>query len=295
MGLKLNTPTPLEKNSFRGINFLLKRDDLIHKELSGNKARKAKYFLDNPPKNINSITSYGSIQSNAMFSLSYLAKELGLKFYYYANHIPSLLKDNPHGNLELALKNGMILKEGYANIKKDSSTLYIKEGVAVPEAYYGLKELALELIEQLGTTKKYQIFLSSGTGATALFLTKALKELKASNLKVFTTPCVGKKEYLLKQFKELEENSSFYPTIIDTKKRYHFGKLYREFYQIWLELQNESKVEFELLYDPKGWISILENREKFSNLVYIHQGGIIGNESMLQRYRYKYGELNENN
>jgi len=149
--------------------------------------------------------------------------------------------------------------------------------------------LAIELKEQLDDSK-YQIFLPSGTGTTALFLSKALIEIKAYNLKVFTTACVGNREYLLKQFKELEPNENFYPTIIDTKKRYHFGKLYREFYQIWLELHKETGVEFELLYDPKAWITILEHKELFSNLVYIHQGGVLGNSSMQERYKRKYGE-----
>lgn len=294
MQIKLNTPTPLESYSFKGVDFLLKRDDLINKELSGNKARKAHFLIENPPENITSITSYGSIQSNAMYSLSYLAKEFGIDFYYHANHIPTLLRDNPQGNLALSLKNGMILKEGYESIEKSSNTLFIKEGIAQKEAYYGIYKLAKELIEQTTSSREYQLFLSSGTGTTAIFLTKALKELGADNITVYTTPCVGKSSYLLEQFRELEEESIYYPKILESKKRYHFGKLYREFYLLWLELQRDLNIEFELLYDPKSWIVILENRELFSNLIYIHQGGLIGNSSMLHRYERKFGSLNEN-
>jgi 1-aminocyclopropane-1-carboxylate deaminase/D-cysteine desulfhydrase-like pyridoxal-dependent ACC family enzyme len=293
LSIKLNTPTPLEQYSFRGLEFLIKRDDLISKELSGNKARKVEYYLNNLPKNIDTIISYGSIQSNAMYSLSYFAKEMGLKFIYHANHMPNLLKENPEGNLKLALENSMQLIEGYDNIKKGENSIVIKEGIAQKEAYYGVKKLALELIEQVDKDKEYQVFLSSGTGATSLFLSKALKELN-SNIKVYTTPCVGSKDYLIKQFKELEAKSNYYPTILDTKKRYHFGKLYREFYQIWLELQKELNIELELLYDPKSWLIILQNQELFSNLIYIHQGGLLGNITMKKRYQRKYGDLNEN-
>jgi len=293
LSIKLNKPTPLEPKSFRGVSFLLKRDDLISKELSGNKARKAAYLLQNPPKEIDTIISYGSIQSNAMYSLSFLAKELGLKFIYYANHIPSYLKTNIEGNLKLALDNGMILKEGYNNIKTLPNALIIEEGIAEDFAYYGVEELAKEIIKQTDSKKEYQIFLSSGTGTTALFLSKALKRLN-SNIKVYTTPCVGSSEYLFQQFSELEPNKEYYPIIIDTKKRYHFGGLYKEFYQIWLELQKELNIEFELLYDPKSWLVILQNQEIFNNLIYIHQGGVLGNSSMLKRYKRKFGDLDEN-
>ena len=293
MSLNFNTPTPIEDYIFKNKTFLLKRDDLISKDFSGNKARKIAWYINNLPKNIDTIVSYGSIQSNAMYSLAKFANILGLNFRYYANHIPSFLKENPAGNYKDALKLGAKIVEGY-NIELKSNKYFIKEGIATKEAYFGIKNLAIELIGQLDS-KEYQIFLPSGTGTTALFLSKALNELKAFNLKVYTTAVVGSSAYLLEQFKELEEDISFYPKILDTKKRYHFGKLYREFYLLWLELQKECRVEFDLLYDPKGWLAILENIEIFDNLVYIHQGGLLGNITMLDRYKKKFGELNEDN
>ena len=294
MSLNFNTPTPLQQYSFKNINFLLKRDDLISIDFSGNKARKIDWYIDNLPSNKDTIVSYGSIQSNAMYSLSKFANIMGLSFKYYANHIPSLLKENPVGNYKEALNLGAEIVEGYENLEIKDNEFFIKEGIATKEAYFGIKKLAIELTKQLDK-KEYQIFLPSGTGTTALFLSKALKDLKAYNLKVYTTAVVGTTDYLLEQFRELEEDISYYPTILDTKKRYHFGKLYREFYLLWLELQKEIDVEFDLLYDPKGWLAILENIEHFSNLVYIHQGGVLGNKTMLDRYKRKYGDLNEDN
>jgi len=89
----------------------------------------------------------------------------------------------------------------------------------------------------------------------------------------------------------LEENESTHPTIISPSKKRHFGKLYRESYNIWLKLQHEMGVEFDLLYDPHGWLTLLENPELFEKpLLYIHQGGLLGNESMLKRYIRRYGE-----
>lgn len=51
-------------------------------------------------------------------------------------------------------------------------------------------------------------------------------------------------------------------------------------------------IEFDLLYDPIGFDTILSNLKDFENskIIYIHQGGIKGNLTMLQRYKYKLKE-----
>ena len=114
---------------------------------------------------------------------------------------------------------------------------------------------------------------------------------KTSEDKVYTTPCVGDADYLKKQFLMLEENEDFHPTIVVPSKKRHFGKLYRESYNIWLKLQDKMGIEFDLLYDPHGWLTLLENPELFDKpLLYVHQGGLLGNESMLARYRRKYDQ-----
>jgi 1-aminocyclopropane-1-carboxylate deaminase/D-cysteine desulfhydrase-like pyridoxal-dependent ACC family enzyme len=60
---------------------------------------------------------------------------------------------------------------------------------------------------------------------------------------------------------------------------------------MWLELKDTLNIEFDLLYDPYGWIVMMEHIQtlNLSPLLYIHQGGILGNDSMLPRYERKYG------
>lgn len=154
---------------------------------------------------------------------------------------------------------------------------------------FGVKILAQE-IEQWQRENKIEtlnIFLPSGTGTTALFLQKNLP----SNI-VYTTPCVGDKSYLVEQFKLLESDTTRHPMVVTLSKKHHFGKLYLENYKIWLKLQLQTGVEFDLLYDPLGWRVLLSNEDILSTpTLYIHQGGILGNESMLPRYKRKYKEL----
>jgi len=223
-----------------------------------------------------------------MYSLSVLAKMRGWEFEYYVDHIAEYLKQNPHGNYKAALNNGMLLQvgRGIPTPTADKDVLFIEEGGRQKEAEYGIRILAEEIIswQQEQGIEKLNIFLPSGSGSTALFLQKHLPLCT-----VYTTPCVGDAEYLKKQFIELEAEEQYHPTILTLEKKHHFGKLYKDNYKIWLKLQQQTGVEFDLLYDPLGWRVLLAHPEVFKTpALYIHQGGVLGNESMLPRYKRKY-------
>ncbi len=287
--MNLITLSPTQKKQFNNQTMYIKRDDLLSKDFSGNKARKFHYFLAHEFPNIQKVVSYGSAQSNAMYSISVLAKKQGWKFDYYTTHIADYLKENPHGNYKYALENGMKIhiEQNIPVPSTDKTTLFIEEGGRQKEAEYGLEILAKEIEswKEEQQIEELNIFLPSGTGTTALFLQKHSKN------SVYTTPCVGGVDYLQEQFLMLEKDKNFHPTILTPSKKRHFGKLYRESYNIWLELQNKMGIEFDLLYDPHGWLTLLENPQIFEKpTLYIHQGGLIGNESMLERYKRKYSE-----
>ena len=277
-------PSVVEEIVFKGCNYFIKRDDLLDKHFSGNKARKFHYYLTHNFPHIKKIISHGSAQSNAMYSLSVLAKMKGWDFDYYVDHIASYLLENPHGNYKEAVDNGMQIFTKTFPTSYHDSTLFIPEGGSMKESEYGIKVLADE-INKLYHDKPIDIFLPSGTGTTALYLQKH------TDFKVYTTPCVGDSDYLLQQFKTLSGDSLGFPIILNLEKKYHFGKLYREFFEIWIELKNTTGIEFDLLYDPKGWLTMMAHKAVFKNdILYIHQGGLLGNESMLKRYGRKFNE-----
>ncbi|MEA3314300.1 MAG: 1-aminocyclopropane-1-carboxylate deaminase/D-cysteine desulfhydrase [Campylobacterota bacterium] len=285
----------VDKINFKNREVLVKRDDLLDSDFSGNKARKFYYFLKNDFPNIDTIISYGSNQSNAMYSLSVLAKLKNWNYIYYTNHIPSFLEDNPQGNYKYALDNNMniIVDKDFDinNLDIKDNQLLINEGGAIYEASYGLGILAKEIEEYFKNknSKDIKLFLPSGTGTTALFLQKYL------DIEVITTPCVGDSDYLTKQFLELEKDILKHPTIIAPPKKYHFGKLYKENYKLWKELKSTTDIEFDLLYDPVGWQTLINSeifKDKDITLLYLHQGGIIGNETMVARYQYLFSKSN---
>ena len=221
-----------------------------------------------------------------MYSLSKLAKIKNWEFIYYTSHISSFLKKNPRGNYLEAIKNGAKIIEtnlkgedlrNFVFLQKNSETLIIEEGGRVKESEYGIKLLADEIREYV-KKNNLKVFLPSGTGTTAYFLAKHL------DVEVITVPCVGDENYLKKQFEWL--GGGKIPTILKSRKKYHYGKLYLNLYKLWMELK-KAGIEFDLLYDPVGWDSVLYYDLK--NILYIHQGGIKGNITMIERYKRKEG------
>ncbi|MDX9796292.1 MAG: 1-aminocyclopropane-1-carboxylate deaminase [Arcobacteraceae bacterium] len=278
--------SPVQKVNFNTFEIFIKRDDLLHHDFSGNKARKFLYFLEHDFPSIKKVISHGSNQSNAMYSLSVLCRLKKWEFIYYTDHVSGFLAQNPMGNYKNALDNGMRLIQGKCVPEKfEEDTLFIQEGGALKEAEFGIKKLALEIEEFAQTHRldELEIFLPSGTGTTALFLQKNLP------FKVLTCACVGDETYLKKQFELLEKEPMTFPTILNRDKKYHFGKLYKEFYCMYKNLKEQTHIEFDLLYDPLGFI-VLQNylrNNPYKKILYVHQGGILGNVTMLQRYARK--------
>ena len=290
--------SPIEKIKYNNIDVYIKRDDLLDKEFSGNKARKLYYFLQKDLSTYTKIISYGSVQANSLYSLSALAKMKNLDLDYYVYKIPSYLKNNIQGNYKEALVLGAnIIEIDCENIKEyliknilkaDVTALFIDEGARVKEAQVGIKILADEISSWALENKinNLKIVLPSGTGTTSLFLQKYL------TFEVLTCVCVGDEKYLKEQFISLNKNQKEHPFILPQKKKYHFGKLYKEFYEIYQNLLEQTRLEFELLYDPNAWLCLEEYAKKHEaeayTYLYIHQGGLLGNESMLARYERKF-------
>lgn len=302
-GIKMKlTNTPITQHTFNGHPFYLKRDDLLHPEFSGNKARKFMALLEDDYPNVTTLIGYGSPQANSLYSLAALSKLKGWQLEFYVDHIPRWLKQNPVGNYQASLALGAKLIEVTAlssdlhpsdYIKQirqpDEQCLFVEEGGRSPIAERGIKQLAQEIIDwkRSQNISVLTVALPSGTGTTALYLTKHLTK---HNIDVITCACVGGQEYLTQQFDSL--NEPLHPKILTTdgKAKHQFGKLYAQDYQIWQQLKQQTQVEFDLLYDPYMWQCLQYWREENPNkaLLYIHQGGLLGNVSMVKRYQRKF-------
>jgi len=278
--------SPISKITLEKREFLVKRDDLIDPYLAGNKYRKLYTLLQTPKNKLKKVISYGGTQSNAMLAIAALCKEKSWEFYYYTKPLSSRMKEQKLGNYFDALSLGMkhieledeLYREFIVSLRLnlEEKTFIVDQGGADESAKEGLLVLAEEIREQSKEYNFKALATPSGTGTTALFLALALPEYK-----VFTTPCVGDVAYLKEQM------SALHPLpknllILAPKKKYHFAKPYIEFLNIYEKLK-EVGIEFDLLYAPSLWMSLLEQTNE--EILYIHSGGVSGNSSMLQRYK----------
>jgi len=286
--VELSLSSPIEHHRFHSFSFYLKRDDLIHPILGGNKIRKL-YFLLGYPKPIHTIVSFGSMQSNAMAAIALIAKMKKWRFIYYTRINEALLA-KPQGNLRFALEQGMELRSieampydrSIAHTIYQDRTLFIPEGGRCTEANVGIQILAKQIdgwMEEQGCD--LPIILPAGTGTTAYFLQEALPHRK-----VFAVPCVAGEAALLSQFEALGKKA---PQILAPPKNYRFAKPYKELYLLWSDLTEQTGVEFDLLYDPVAFSAIVH--AKIQKFFYIHQGGLLGNETMIERYKAKFGTI----
>ena len=293
--------SPVTQHRFNGLTFFVKRDDLLHHQFSGNKARKFMSLLTGEFPHIKNLIGYGSVQANSLYSLSALCAIKKWKLTFYVDHIPSYVKQKPTGNYRGALDLGANIvdlsqledRDGRHtstyiddNFSGLDDTLIVPEGGRSTMAEPGVKTLAQEILnwKLMERCDNLVVALPSGTGTTALYLQKHLEQ---ADIEVITCACVGDKEYLVEQFLDVDSKAT-QPTIIGTEKKHHFGRLDKDEYALWQSLESQTQIEFDLLYDPFMWKNLLgwlsENPNK--TVLYIHQGGILGNESMVGRYRH---------
>jgi len=275
--------SPISKIILEGREFLVKRDDLIDPHLAGNKYRKLYTLLNTPKEKLTKIISYGGTQSNAMLAIAALSQQKDWEFIYYTKTLSTQQKQQNDGNFFHSIELGMkhieleetLYKEFVSSLRLnlDEKTFIIDQGGAVDEARIGLEVLAQEIRESNLDVKS--LATPSGTGTTALFLALALPEYR-----VYTTPCVGDSKYLKEQMSALHKIPDNL-IILEPAKKYHFAKPYPEFLKVYENLLG-SGIEFDLLYAPGMWKALLEQTEEV--ILYIHSGGVTGNESMLKRY-----------
>jgi len=280
-------PSPISKVTLEGREFLLKRDDLIDPYLAGNKYRKLYTLLNTPSTTYQKIISYGGTQSNAMLAIAALCKQKGWQFEYFTKPISNTQKNQEFGNFYIAKTLGMSHREidsylyrdyiASLTINADEKTFILDQGGADRSAKEGLAVLAQEIRDEKELDFQ-AIATPSGTGTTALFLALAMPEYT-----VYTVPCVGDSLYLREQMQALHDIPKNL-VILEPKKKYHFAKLYPEFLTIYNDVKNRG-VEFDLLYAPSMWLALLEQTKE--KVLYIHSGGVSGNESMIQRYHAK--------
>lgn len=271
----LHLPSPIEEifdecwNS-KGIQLLVKRDDLIHPIISGNKWRKLKKYLQTFSLNQHSgLLSFGGAYSNHLYALAFLGHSL---------HIPvvGIVRGeelNPESNVYLAQ-----MKEWGMQLHFSSRTNYREK--KIPQGYEnyqvleegGYGDLAIEgmkeLVQELPPCD--QLYTAVGTGATAIGMAQYTQTTVNGVL-------------TLNNRTEIEEHLLIYPSPnLRIEDRYIFGKYAKQTKELddfCEEFKTKHAIAIEPIYTGRLFYALIDHIKNGhiapnTKLVAIHTGGI---------------------
>jgi 1-aminocyclopropane-1-carboxylate deaminase/D-cysteine desulfhydrase-like pyridoxal-dependent ACC family enzyme len=179
-------PTPLQRIheplfTERGVELWLKRDDLTHPQIQGNKWRKLRYNLvEARQEEMDTLLTFGGIYSNHIYATAAAGKQFGFKTIGIIRGEPT---STPTDTLIAAAENGMRLlfmdREHY-RMKDDPDSiesLHVQLGrfYMIPEGGTNLLALpgVIEMVNEIKEPFDY-ICTASGTGGTLAGIVSAL-------------------------------------------------------------------------------------------------------------------------
>ncbi len=293
-----NLPTPLqplidEVTLQAAIRLFIKRDDLIHPTVSGNKWRKLKYTLEDAQKRgSRTLLTFGGAWSNHLYATAAAGKALGLKTIgfvrgeEYQQKLTATLAFCRAQEMELHYisrgnyrrKDEQDFRE-YLNQKFDQP-YFIPEGGSTALALPGVGELVLETEIQLNTKPDF-FAVAAGTGGTAAgILATSTPTLAFSALK--------NGGFLKNEILDLvkEDRKAKYLQLFTD---YHFGGYARhkpELLDFMQEFEQKHKILIEHVYTGKmlfGLYDLIKKDffKKGTTIVAIHTGGLQGRIGMM--------------
>lgn len=274
----------------RGLQVFMKRDDLIHPVISGNKWRKLKYLLKQAQsENKTHLVTFGGAYSNHLLATSAAAAKFGFRS-------TGIVRGEEINNdtLFICRLHGMELifidRESYRNkpalferlYGSDPNAFFIDEGGASVWGAKGVSELVSELPETYD-----HIFCACGTGTTAAGIIKGLA-IHSLLTQFHGIPVLKNGEFLRKEIdKCLDEQSDYY-----LHTDYHFGgygKTTDELIQFIKRFTPATGILIDPVYTGKMMYAIYDLAAKnyfheSSRILAIHTGGIWGLLGMKDKF-----------
>ncbi len=299
---KLNAPYSY-LDTISGVELWLKREDLIHPELSGNKWRKLKYYLEDFRKSGKSvILTFGGAFSNHLAATAALGKIAGIPTKALVRG--EEVQHNP--TLDFCRAQGMeleaISRKRYAT-KDDPAFMRLLEetlpGVyAIPEGGKGPLGVkgCTEILEAVPEDFDY-IAVAAGTGTTSSGLL-----LSVHKAQVLCFPALKGGRFLHQAIhRQLLDFQQHFPTVFDEQKllntrlrlveKYHFGG-YGKVSSALIDFMNGFYEQYRIPLDPVytgkllyGLFDMIKTGEiaKGSKVLAIHTGGLQGIKGMNAR------------
>ena len=277
------------------VKVFVRREDLIHPFVSGNKFRKLKYnLLQATKENQKTLLTFGGAYSNHIAATAYAGKENGFQTIgiIRGDELASKIEENP--TLKFAQECGMkfefVSRDKYrlkdtadfiANLKEKHGSFYL-----VPEG--GTNTYAVSGCEEILTNEDANydyICCAVGTGGTIAGISNSASETQ----KVLGFPSL-KGDFLQKDICNFAKKDDF--SLISD---YHFGgygKVNEELIAFINSFYKENKIPLDPIYTGKmffGVIDLIKNNyfPENSKILLIHTGGIQGVAGMNLKLKTK--------
>ena len=294
--LKIDLPILKEKQ----ITLTIKREDLLHPLISGNKFRKLKYNVTRAKElERTQLLTFGGAYSNHILATAAAGKEYGLSTIgvirgeELKSKLEEVLVANP--TLKQAHELGMrfeFVSRTYYKRKSEPEFLTVLQkkypnAFIVPEG--GTNHYAIKGCEEILTESDQEfshICCAIGTGGTITGLINSSRE----GQRILGFPAL-KGDWVKDEILKLQPNKNNWEII----SKYHFGgyaKVPEELVTFVNDFKEKTRVQLDPIYTGKmlfGLIDLISNDRfpKGSNILAIHTGGLQGIAGINQKLRNK--------
>lgn len=278
----------LEEN---GVSLFIKREDLIHPEISGNKWRKLKYNLSEAKeRGCETILTFGGAFSNHIAATAAAGNKVGIATHGIIRG-EEILPLNP--TLQLAKNNGMefsfISRVDY-KLKSDSEVVQsiiqsIDTPFVIPEG--GSNTLGVLGCEEITNSETdFDVFVSAcGTGSTLAGMINGVSE----NQYCIGFPALKNARFLNEEINGFLKRER---TNWHLELEYHFGgyaKKQPELIEFITEFWNIHHIKLDPIYTSKAMFGLFDlikkGKIKNKKILFIHTGGIQGVAGFESRYK----------
>lgn len=285
--IELNIYSPLQKLenplfNDKGVQVFIKRDDLIHPFISGNKWRKLKYTLQKAQSLHKShLVTFGGAYSNHLVATACAAAKFGFRATAFVRG-----EEVKNQSLMLCRMFGMKLiftdRESYKNKQElfdqnfvdDDGSFFINEGGSCHEAVTGCSELISELDQSFD-----HIYCAAGTGATAAGLLRGLEQAGVQTM-LHIVSSLKNGSFLKHEISRYHENTKNLVLHVD----YHFGgyaKTTPELLNFLKQFVSSTGILLDQVYTGKTAYAMFDmisndHFETGSKILLIHTGGLLG-------------------
>ena len=277
------------------ISLAIKREDLLHPFVSGNKFRKLKYNLEKAKsEDEKTLLTFGGAFSNHIAAVAYAGIEQGYKTIgiIRGEELFDKIEENP--TLKFAQECGMQLefvsREEYRLKSENHFILTLKSKFGdfylIPEG--GTNELAIKGCEEILTEDDRDfnfICCAVGTGGTI----SGIINSQHLNQKILGFPAL-KGDFLQEEIRNFTKNNSW-----ELINDYHFGgygKVTSELIQFINEFKSKTGIPLDPIYTGKMVFGVVDlvNKNYFpkgSKILIIHTGGLQGIQGMNVKLKNK--------